>query len=386
MTESLDDDIAQVRAEIKTLTHRRKLLASSLLSSTKVQSLLSDKQAAAPTASQADSNNATTTTPLNLADLQQQSRSNAHRLAFGVTSFPFTDPSPELQAKNPLLGIRIDICNRLGKFDSPYYIFCIRASDTGQELRVHRHTTPALVPLQQYEELYLPLKSSVLPEDEGYGGSQDSRPSNDDLENGTGTKKQDLHGFVARVRHDLVSWRLRQDAVELLKEDLDLPSSASKEKPSERDDNSNEKTTDPDTSTIENDDNDAADPTGKFNITSLSTQGVDARQIRILWSDESLGRVRIADDGKIERARVIDINNNRAKETERILMRSGDDASIAAVSVCDLGTQLEAVYNKSMGLDVEEGSSAQGTTRSSGGRGTKRKRRAGEDEGRGTFA
>lgn len=376
MTDSVDDEIAQVRAEIKNLTHRRKLLASSLLSSTKVQSLLSDKQNPAPTAPQADSDNATTT-PLNLADLQQQSQSNAYRLAFGVTSFPFTDPSPELQAKNPLLGIRIDICDRLGKFDSPYYIFCIRASDVGQELRVHRHTIPALVPLQQYEELYLPLKSSATPEDEGYGGSEDCRPGNDDSDNGPGTKKQDLHGFVARVRHDLVSWRLRQEAAEMLKENLDLPTSESKEKTSDADTKSAEQTTNPDTLTNEDEDDEEEEPAGKFNITSLSAEGVDARQIRIIWSDSSIGRLKISDNGMVEKARVIDINNNRAKETERILMKGGNDVSTAAVSVCDLGTQLEAVYNKSMGIVTEEN---QRTTRGGSGRGTKRKRRSGQDE------
>src|ERR1700761_1874050 len=116
MRDSLDDEIAQVRAEIRNLTQRRKLLTSSLLSSTKAQSrLVTDNS---PTTAPAQDDDLT---PLNLANLQEHTQSNTHRLALGVTSFPFTDPSPELQSKNPLLGIRIDICNRHGKFDSPYY-------------------------------------------------------------------------------------------------------------------------------------------------------------------------------------------------------------------------------------------------------------------------
>jgi central kinetochore subunit Mal2/MCM21 len=360
MSDILDDEIAQVRAEIQALTQQRKLLTSSLLSSTKVQSRLSDNPPPTTTHPPNDG------TPLNIANVQEHNQSNVHRLAFGVTGFPFVDPSPELQTKNPLLGIRIDVCNRHGKFDSSYYIFCVRANDRGQELRIHRHTIPALVPLEQYERVYLPWSSPPREEDEGYVGS-------DGAENAEGEgRKQDLHTLVSRVRYDLVSWRLRKDAAEWLKEELGLSrqnrngegansqnsaNSDGGEGSKRRDSASSnsghghdEHSSDPDTEMTNSDDSDEDEPTGRFNVDSLTTLEVDARQLRIIWSDDRVGRLKISDDGKIEKAVVIGDDGNRARDVERMLMGDGKDGC----SVKQLLERLEMVYKKSNERKVRE--------------------------------
>ncbi|KIW73180.1 hypothetical protein PV04_01317 [Phialophora macrospora] len=360
MSDLLDDEIAQVRAEIQALTQQRKLLTSSLLSSTKVQSRLSDTPPRSTTHPENDG------TPLNIANAQEHNQSNIHRLAFGVTAFPFIDPSPELQSKNPLLGIRIDICNRHGKFDSSYYIFCVRANDGGQELRIHRHTIPALVPLEQYERVYLPLSSPAREEDEGYVGS-------DGAENAEAeARKQDLHTLVSRVRYDLVSWRLRKDAAEWLKEELGLSrqgrngEGANSQNSAQSDggegskmresagSNSghgdNDHDSDPDTEMTDGDSDEDDEPTGRFNIDSLTTLEVDARQLRIIWSDDRVGRLKISDDGKVEKAVVIGEDGNRARNIERILMGDGTDGC----SVKQLLERLEMVYKKSKERKVRE--------------------------------
>ena len=343
MTDSLDSEIANLRASIQTLTAQRRLLTSSLLASTKVQSQLFT----------------TSTPPLNLTNIQEHSASNIHRLAFGVTSFPFTDPSPELQSKNPLLGVRIDICNRHGKFDSPYYIFCVPAGEpTARDvLRIHRHTIPALVPLEQYEREYLPLRSSQQgdEEDEGYAGSDDSRHAT-----GSETVKQDLHALVAKVRHDLVSWRLRQDTADCIREELGLSRLVEENTRAVSEDKGSP--ANPDSLMQESDDDpgserdEGSEPTGKFNVTSLTALDTSARQLRIIWSDDQVGRLKITDTGKIEKAVVIGEDGNRARDVERILV--GDNETDGA-SVATLVKRLEIVYNKSMAILNEPEASAQ---------------------------
>ena len=359
MSHSLDHEIAQVRNEIHKLTQKRKLLTSSLLSSTKVQSQLSGNLPATTADPQTDC-----TMPLDLANVQQHSQSKSHRLAFGVTSFPFDDPSPEIQSKNPLLGIRIDVCDRRGQYESPYYVFCIRAGETGSDLRVHRHTIPPLVPLQQYEENYLPI-SLGREEDEDHGGSNDSRLNNDpDVVEGS--RKQDLHGFVARVREDLVNWRLRQAAADWLRDELGLPkprkpksmngSSAATEDQDQRKLNRPQSVT----GSISNDDdasdsasnsdseNDDGLPEGKFNITSLQTLEVDARQLHILWRDDNVGRVKISDDGTVKKAIVIGEGGARLRDAERVLKGDGD------VGIRDLLGRLERVHQIMMRVEQNE--------------------------------
>ncbi|KIW78196.1 hypothetical protein Z517_08029 [Fonsecaea pedrosoi CBS 271.37] len=350
MSDSPDDEITQVRAEIEKLTQQRKLLTASLLASTKIQSRLSNHSPAS-NASSNDHN------PLQLEDLQQHSQTNAHRLAFGVTSFPFHDPSPELQSRNPLLGIRIDICNRKGLFDSPYYIFCVRARDTGSELRIHRHTIPALVPLEHYEKQYLPGS-----DEEGFGGSDDSGLNVDEGETPT---KQDLHTLVSRVRYDLVNWRLRRDATEWLQDELEIPeiptrpakdqvegAKTNNDKPVDGGLGSPQSVeNDPDRGSDDEDDDDEEENlAGKFNVCSLTALEVDSRQLRIVWSDDRVGRIKISDNGKIEKAVVIGLDGNRVKDIERILMGDGE----GSVHLYDLVGRLEEVYKKTAGMKTVE--------------------------------
>lgn len=232
-------------------------------------------------------------TPL-VETTKQHAQSNAYRLAFGVTAFPFTDPNPET-SNRPLLGIRFDICKRSGIFDTPFYIICKKASEKSEELRIHRHTIPAHIPLSEYEDQYLPFH------DEGYGSEEG------DISMLSG-KKQDLHALVDHVRNDLLSWRCRQEAIELLAEELEVP--------------------DPDKEDEEDEDDDTP-LEGKYGIYGVSAVSADARFARIVWADGRVGRVKIADDGSIEKAVVFggDVGKEeRMKSAERILTR--DHASI----------------------------------------------------------
>jgi central kinetochore subunit Mal2/MCM21 len=205
--------------------------------------------------------------------------------------------------------------------------------------------------LDQYEREFLPLNSSREHEDdEGYAGSDDSRQ-------GTGNeqRKQDIHALVARVRHDLVSWRLRQDSAEWLKEELGLSKPSDKSKNTGRaaeddDDNPDTSMQDPEDHDYDSENEEDDEPMGKFNVSSLTLLDTSARQLRIIWADDRVGRLKISDTGKIEKAVVIGEDGNRVRDVERILM---GDQEAAGLDVTELLAQLEIVYTKSMAVEEE---------------------------------
>jgi central kinetochore subunit Mal2/MCM21 len=196
--------------------------------------------------------------------------------------------------------VRIDVPNNEGQYDKPYYILAQRVAESSDELRIHRHTIPAFVPIRRYEEMYLPQQ------DEGYG-SGDATSSQQ--------QRQDMHGLLKHVRADLVSWTLRRDAIRNLQKQLRLPSQAT--------------------------DLRTAEPVrdlsvGMFGVRSLAATAVEATQIKIEWANGAVGRLRISDRGTIERAVIYD-HAGRMKEVEMMLTR---DTS----SILELASRLEAVY------------------------------------------
>jgi central kinetochore subunit Mal2/MCM21 len=289
MSDELDSDIASIRAEIHALSKQRNILSSSLLGSTRVQQQLAR-------ASTTDAFPAELQSLLSAS--QTHAQENAHRLALGVTSFPFQDPSTE-DPKKRLLGVRFDIADSRGQYDKPYYILAQRTSEGGEDLHVYRHTIPSFIPLRQYEEMYLP------PQDEGYGSEDNNHQG----------PTQDLHGLVKHIRHDLISWNLRREAVQMLQQQLQLPKRA------------------PGESTEDDDTHDAEE--GRFGVKNLNATSVDATQIKIEWATGALGRVRISRKGVVEKAVLFGVNG-RMTEAERVLTKD-------TCSVLDLVVRLEAV-------------------------------------------
>ena len=298
----LEQEIQNVRQEIQKLTQRRQILGATLQNATKIQSVLRTR---AERALPAD------ISPL-LQTFEEHTECNSHRLAFGVTAFPFIDPSPETinTPGRSLLGIRIDTCGHNGKYRDPHYIFCQRTGANDNEMRIHKHTIPAFVPLKMYEEQYLPTL------DEGYRSGESV--------DGDAAPKQDLHGLVERVRKDLVSWVYRQDAVQFLKEGLELV-------PPGRDDDSFQNNT-----------------IGKFGVESISAVDTEARYIRIEWQEGRqalMGRVKISDEGMIERAVIYGDNGARFSSAEKILSGGGN-----SVPITELVSRLERIDQNQTGV------------------------------------
>lgn len=311
LNQSLDEDIQNIRAEIQNLTSRRKVITATLLSSTRLQSHIRQQQS---------SSAAVTDVPPELASLlhraSEHNQSNIHRLAFGITAFPFNDPNPagtdDALVDPRLLGIRLEIPCRDGTYKAPHYILCRRVGADGVKLRVHRHTIPSFIPLKDYEDDFLPVAAE---EEENNG---DDTTMDEATEGDEAGPKQDLHGFVRRVRRDLIGWNSRVEAIQFVAEQLGL-SPSSDEKTRKKQKRTGSKS--------------LPDSCGVHRFEAV---GVDARYARIEWQDGRVGRVKICDKGYVERA-VVFGDEGRLKHIERVLSDGG------TVQIQDLATRLRMV-------------------------------------------
>jgi central kinetochore subunit Mal2/MCM21 len=310
MRDDPDDDISTIRAQsnvpltylrqiaddfkVQELTQRRRLISSTLLGSSKIQKQLHTASASYKIDP--------STAPV-ITESQSDNQEKIHRLAFSVTSFPYTDPSPET-SNVPLLGIRIDICSRTGKFDPPYYLHFKRKqlNDTSNELdelSIYRHTIPSHIPLRNYEVQYLPQR------DEGYGSEVSS-----EVVNGN---KQDLHALVRKVRKDLVSWTLRREAIEVLAEELGLVPEITKDPAAHENDEYASFVT-------------PIDANEESAFKSVAATAIEARFVRVVWANGRLARVKISDKGLVERAIVfgeVSGEDRRIKASENVLVGDG---------------------------------------------------------------
>ncbi|KAL1968118.1 hypothetical protein VTN77DRAFT_2249 [Rasamsonia byssochlamydoides] len=266
--QTLDSEISKIRAEIKNLHNRRRFLSSSLLSSDYVRQQI---QRVGPSSSLTGSDG--DISPL-VASAGKHRDSNRHRIAFSATTFPFKDPSPHSDSPN-LLGVRIDVCARDGKFARPYYVLLRREKGDAKRLAVYRHTIPAFIPIETLEKRYL-LRSSR--KDVDGGDNETLKPEK--------TKRQDLPAFVRHLRRELVAWHLRRDSIAWLRERLGISGDGDGENASE--------------------DRRIASPTAdQTQIVSLTPTSLEARYARLEWQDGRVGRFKISNSGLVERAVVI---------------------------------------------------------------------------------
>lgn len=189
-----------------------------------------------------------------------------------------------------------------GRFAKPYYILLRRERARGKSsqkrFKVHRHTVPAFIALSKLERVYLPTgleRKAQSDEAEGVSDDDDDEESSQVVK-GQGTRRQDLRGFVRELRRELVSWHLRCDAVDFLRGKLGLH---------------NEDDT-PGSSEMEH-------GTG---IVSLAPTAIEARYVRLDWTDGRVGRFKLSNTGLVERAVVIG-DSGRDQQTEEAMTGAG---------------------------------------------------------------
>lgn len=281
-------------SKVHNLKRQKRFLSSSLLASSNIQKLLRE-----PLTSLHDE-----ISPLAQA-AGKHSETNHYRIAFGTTAFPFKDPSPSAPAEN-LLGLRIDVCTRNGRFAKPYYVLLRRERVKGgkeKSLRVYRHTVPAFISVPKLESVYLPFKgpSTKAPGDVDQDGdeSEDEGESLKQTHKIKSVRNQDLRGFSRELRRELVAWHLRCDAVDLLRERLGFQES------------------DSDSGSVGR-----LSPDSKAGIVSLESTAIETRYVRLEWEDGRVGRFKLSNAGVVERAVVIG-DEGRDKQTETAMTRGG---------------------------------------------------------------
>ncbi|KAJ5970580.1 Centromere protein Cenp-O [Penicillium vulpinum] len=307
--QELDTEIASIRAEIQNLQKRKRILTSSLLTTDPIQKLLrKQRQPQAQTTQASPTDPLEAISPLIHAAGAHKS-SNHHRIAFGATAFPFKDPSPTAPA-GTLLGVRIDVCARNGRFAKPYYILLqqerSRASSGGSTkmLKVYRHTVPGFISIAKLEGVYLPrprLSHSNQDGDRdgsGSSGEDDADPAKPWKKSGSSTRKQDLRGFVRELRRELVAWHMRAEAVEFLREKLGLISEGGGSLPFD------------------------VSPDRDTGIVSLAAVSLETRYVRVEWVDGRVGRFKLSNTGVVERAVVIG-DDGRDKKIEDAMTGGG---------------------------------------------------------------
>ncbi|KKK25608.1 hypothetical protein AOCH_003887, partial [Aspergillus ochraceoroseus] len=335
MEEELDSEISSIRAEIRNLQRRRRFLASSILSSDILQSRFKAHQ---PQQEEDEEEETTTTTaaatrPAPLSTLNEDisplvraagihAQSNHHRIAFSTTTFPFKDPSPNNNPPNSatgnanLLGVRIDIGVRSGRFSKPYYLLLrrVRVDAAGKQertrVRVHRHTIPAFIPVERLERVFLPVPVSVQG-DEGEG-----ERLNETKKKSSSARGQDLRGFVREVRRQLVAWHTRMDAVSYLREQLGVIRRGVDEDEYGYEDEHANKDGLWDRDVLG--DSGAGETRLKKNelgIVALAPTALEASYVRLEWEDGRVGRLKVSNSGVVERAVVIgDTGRDKALE------------------------------------------------------------------------
>ena len=246
--DELDDEITKAQAQVDALMKKNAIFAASLLASDNIRDRFQQDESVA----------GNTDISGLLENRQQSGQANIHRLAYGVTTFPFVDPSPDASGR-ALLGIRFDIHRRGGVYGPAYYIFCERSGETSQELVLSQHTVPAFIPVDQYRSTFLPLS------DEGY--------DSDEPAGGVAPTVQNLEAFVNHIRTDLINWHTRQDAISDLQGKLHL-----------------ENTSDPESIT------------SQHGVASLQATSMDANYINIEWLDGRIARLKLGSDLRLEKA------------------------------------------------------------------------------------
>lgn len=324
----LDADIARLNAEVAKLEDHKSRLKASLLSSAKVQDYIKSLKTG-------NADNAAATAQdspvIQLASTQAEEHRahndvNRHRLAYGVTAFPMTDPSPEARGQGGLLGVKFDLVGKNGRFEKGVFYIVLRrlrsrCKGSGQDktfLKVKHSTVPVFIDVDGHASRYLPLPLELedgaghyLPNaDEPLDGHsmaalQDSL--NDTATSSVTNNGQDLHALVNAVRDDLTAWHYRTEYI------LHLQSTLRKSHHSSD---------------------------YKHNIKEISQKTTDALQLRIIWLDGTIGLLRLSRDGVVEKAVAVGSGQQRRSEIEGLLVtRQGDQA----VHLMHLVQQLERV-------------------------------------------
>jgi central kinetochore subunit Mal2/MCM21 len=269
--EDLDSDISDLHARLSTLRAHRANLASVLLSQPHLSTRLqTPSQSSKPAAAAKRA-------------IEQQSKrnlENIYRACAGVTAYKVKDPDPNAVNNGNILGVSIDVALG-GKFVETYHVLLNWTErDESRLLRIHKHTIPPCVPLQNLVNKWLPTS----------GKDVDMDP------------EQDLVRFGRVLRKELAGWHMRLNAAADLKKEAGLFGEKARH---EKDDGIEHPgqilnafvSDDEASSDAEEDETED----GPVRIIDLECDAA-VRQVTITWSDRRAAVVSITKDGRVEKA------------------------------------------------------------------------------------
>jgi central kinetochore subunit Mal2/MCM21 len=263
--EQLDLDIIDLHARIATLKAHRANLSSVLLSQPNLAVRLGNDA-----------------TAKRLIDQQsKRNLENTYRACAGVTAYKVEDPDPNAVNNGDILGMSIEVPVNGGFVDTYHVLLTVMDRNNAKRLRIHKHTIPSCIPLQQLANKWLPqgAKDGDIAKDPG----------------------QDLVKFGRALRKELLSWHMRLDAVQDMRSQAKLPA------PQAEDELDNDVisggrvlnafvSSDPPSSDAEEDD-------GSVPVRILDIEADAAvRQVTVIWSDGRTAVLVVTKDGRIEKA------------------------------------------------------------------------------------
>ncbi|KAH7078600.1 Cenp-O kinetochore centromere component-domain-containing protein [Paraphoma chrysanthemicola] len=267
----LDAEIGDLHARIATLHAHRANLASVLLSQPHLGARLQTPKQSTPTSDAAK----------RAVELQsKRNLENVYRACAGVTACKVQDPDPNAINNGNILGISIDVAIG-GKFIETYHVMLNwKVHDEKKVLRIHKHTIPPCIPLQQLANKWLPQT----------GKDVDVDP------------EQDLVRFGKLLRKELVSWHMRVKSVEELRKEVGLPRRSTRQQEEIEFEHTgkvlNAFVSD-DEASSDMEEPLADDDTAQ--IFDIESDGA-ARQITITWSDRRTAVLGVTKDGRVEKA------------------------------------------------------------------------------------
>jgi central kinetochore subunit Mal2/MCM21 len=186
--DQLDEDISDLHTRIATLKAHRANLFTVLLSQPYLAARLQSGDQRDESAKSAQ------------RIITQQSKrnlENIYRACAGITAYRVKDPDPHAINDGNILGVSIDV-SLGGRFVETYHVLLsVRDREGKTVLRIHKHTIPPCIPLQQLANKWLP----------GSATDEEMDP------------EQHLVRFGRLLRKELVSWHMRVNAVEGLRKE-----------------------------------------------------------------------------------------------------------------------------------------------------------------------
>ncbi|KAH8662183.1 cenp-O kinetochore centromere component [Xylariales sp. PMI_506] len=271
VADKLDNEIANLRAQVESLKEELKLQTATLLTAAPVRQLLQERPRRGAARAEANAKQKLLAQSDKQAAHQQQC---LYRACASITALRVHDPDPHAVDVGNILGLRFEIMSR-SRFIRPYYVMLNRPFSNRNYLRIHRHTVPPCIPLGGLAARYLPAP----------------KPSGDD----EGQQSQDLSQFARALRRELVRYQNRIGVIGDLRKAAGLSSRKGKEKAS------------------------------SIPISEISAADAEAKQIRVDWEDGRTGRLIMSDDGEIVK---MFAQGERGRDREAVRELLGDSARI----------------------------------------------------------